>query len=129
MQPRAANQLLVAYYDATVLFIALDLLLGVNVRVAFLEGMPEWRTGYYALCLGCAAIMHLLPNLRVVVGAIEGMITIVGLLLGMYTGYMFSHVDSIAGFLQVLANYFISGYFAHASWVRAVESLRRLQTS
>jgi len=123
MPTKASNKLLLAYYDATLLFIALDMLLDVNVRAAFLEGKPEWRTGYYALCLSCAAIMHLFPGTRVIVGAIEGMITMLGLLISMYLGYLFMHVDNLAEFLQVLANYFISGYFAQLSWVKGMERL------
>lgn len=123
MQKKASNKLLLAYYDATLFFVAFDLLFDVNVRVAFLEGMPEWRAAYYAVCVACAAIMHLFPDLRLIVGAIEGMITMLGLLLGMYAGYLFMNTDSLAGFFQVLANYFISGYFAQLSWARGMESL------
>lgn len=129
MQESASDKLLMAYYDATLLFLAFDALFGVNVRLAFLEAKPEWRAGYYVFCILCAAVMHLRPALRLIIGALEGLVTMLGLILGMYTGYVFVGVTSLGEFLQVLANYAISGYFAHLAWSRGIESLgTRLRT-
>jgi hypothetical protein len=123
MRDSTSSKILLRYYDATAVFAAFDLLLGVNVRVAFLEGMPEWRTAYYVFCVACAVIMHLFPRIRILVGSIEGMVTLIGLILGMYSGYMLAHAESVGDFVQILLNYFISGYFAQLSWKRGLERL------
>jgi hypothetical protein len=129
MQRKASDRLLLAYYDATLLFLAFDALFGVNVRLAFLEAKPEWRAGYYVFCIVCAVVMHLVPAWRLIIGALEGMVTMLGLILGMYSGYVFVGVTGLGEFLQVLANYAISGYFAHLAWSRGMESLStRLKT-
>ena len=47
------------YYGATALFVLLDYVLNVNVRLAFLEAWPGWRGLYYVFCFCCLAIEHL----------------------------------------------------------------------
>ena len=42
------------YYAATILFLILDFVLGVNVRVAFLEPFPTARMAYYLIVAGIA---------------------------------------------------------------------------
>lgn len=123
MDKKISDKLLLAYYDATLLFIAFDALFGVNVRLAFLEGQPGLRAGYYAFCIACAVIMHLHPNTRLVIGALEGLVTMLGLIFSMYFGYLFAGVASTGEFLEVLFNYAISGYFAHLAWSRGLKSL------
>ena len=43
---KGSDKVLVAYYAATVVFLLLDVLLDINVRVAFLESLPLARMGY-----------------------------------------------------------------------------------
>lgn len=123
MQRDRSNHGLLAYYDATLFFLALDVLLGINVRLSFLADLPGWRAAYYAFCIACAAFMHWRPDLRIMVGAIEGLITMLGLIVSMYLGYLFAGVRDTEEFFQVLLNYAISGYFAHLSWSRGLAAL------
>lgn len=124
MQRDASSKWLSIYYDATLLFLVLDLLLGVDIRLSFLAGMPGWRAAYYAFCIACAALMHWRPDVRIMIGAVEGLITMLGLIVSMYLGYLLAGVKDTGEFVQVLLNYAISGYFAHLSWSRGMAALR-----
>lgn len=123
MQQDTASRLLLGYYDATLLFLFLDFGLDVDVRLSFLDGAPAWKAGYYGFCIGCAAIMHWRPELGTLIGAVEGLITMLGLIIGMYLGYTLAGVSSFSELFQVLLNYAISGYFAHLSWSRGLRAL------
>jgi len=72
-----------AYYWATPLFAAGDLLLGVPLRAAALPSQKT-RLAYYALCLGCAALIHLRPRTTALVGLIESSVNILLLILAVY---------------------------------------------
>jgi len=48
------NRPVTLYYAATILFLLLDFVLGVNVRVAFLELFPMARLAYYLIVGGIA---------------------------------------------------------------------------
>ena len=57
-----AARLVRTYYLGTPLFLILDLLGKVNIRVAALEGRPGLRLAYYALCAGCAFVTWRRPG-------------------------------------------------------------------
>lgn len=115
--------MLFGYYEATLLFICLDLGVNVNVRLSFLDSAPVWKAAYYAACIACAAVMYWRPDLRIVIGAVEGLITMLGLIFGMYLGYTFAGVSDSSEIFQVMLNYAISGYFAYLSWSRGLRAL------
>lgn len=117
------GRLLTRYYDATLLFLLLDYGLDVNVRLSFLDQSPGWRAAYYAFCIGCAVVMHRFPATRIYVGAIEGLVTMVGLIFGMYLGYTLSGISDAGQMMQVIANYAISGFFAWVAWSRGLAAL------
>ena len=123
MRPDSNNRLLVSYYDATVVFLAIDFGLGINIRLSFLENAPVWRAAYYALLIGFAVLMRLRPDLRLLIGGVEGLVTMIGLIFGMYLGYTMSGVTSGSDMIQVLLNYAISGFFAYKSWEKVLRSL------
>lgn len=123
MQRNTANKLILGYYDATLLFLLLDVGLDVNVRLSFLNDAPGWRFAYYAFCIACAAVMHWRPDLRLLIGAVEGLMTMIGLIFGMFLGFTLAGVGSTGEFVQVILNYAISGYFAHLSWSKGLASL------
>ncbi len=126
MQQNTATRLLLGYYDATLLFLACDLAFDVNVRLSFLDGAPAWKAAYYAFCIACAAAMHWRPELRILIGAVEGLMTMLGLIFSMFLGYTLAGVSSSFEFLQVILNYAISGYFAHLAWSRGLRALGAL---
>lgn len=127
MQQAFVNKLLFGYYAATLAFVALDVGLHVNVRLAFLEDAPGWRAAYYAVCIGCAALMHWRPDLSVLIGGVEGVVTITALILSIAPRAMM-----VAGELgtpiraEEIINFLISGGFAYISWWRGMVALRRL---
>ena len=55
-------KLLRIYYAGTLLFVILDYLLNINVRLAFLEAWPEMRALYYLLCFVCLGLMIWRPG-------------------------------------------------------------------
>lgn len=52
-----ADQILPWYCGATVFFRLLDYVSGFNVRLAFLDGLPVAKLGYYGVCFDCFALM------------------------------------------------------------------------
>lgn len=59
------RNVLVSYYAATALFLLLDYLLGINLRLAFLDANAGFRAAYYAFCFACLAAMIIHMALRV----------------------------------------------------------------
>ena len=76
-------RVVVAYYGATVVFLLLDFLLGVNIRLAFLDQWPLWRALYYAFCLTCFGLMYWRPRWQAVIGVTESLLTMSLLIINM----------------------------------------------
>ena len=127
MQHAFVNKLLFGYYAATLAFVALDVGLHVNVRLAFLEDAPGWRAVYYAICIACAALMHWRPDLSVIIGGVEGVVTITALILSVAPRAMMIGGDPGTPIrVEEMINFLISGGFAYISWWRGMTALRRL---
>ena len=45
------------YYVGTAVFLLLDYLFGINVRLASLDAFPGWRAIYYLVCFACLGLM------------------------------------------------------------------------
>ena len=127
MQRALINKLLFGYYAATIAFVALDVGLHVNVRLAFLEDTPGWRAAYYAACIACAGLMHWRPDLSVLIGGVEGVVTITALILSiapramMITGEFGTPIRA-----EEIINFLIAGGFAYLSWWRGMAALRSI---
>ena len=80
-----AVPLLKIYYAATIVFVLLDYLLNVNVRVAFLQDWPAWRALYYVFCFVCLALMLWRPAWTRWVATFESLLTLSLLILSMGT--------------------------------------------
>jgi hypothetical protein len=52
-----ADQILPWYYGATVFFLLLDYVFGLNVRLAFLDALPAAKLAYYGICFFCFGLM------------------------------------------------------------------------
>ena len=50
------------YYYGTPLFILLDYLCGINVRVAVLDSLPLYKSFYYAFCIICGFGIYFSPR-------------------------------------------------------------------
>jgi len=55
------------YFYITPLFILLDLIFGINVRVSALETMPLYKNLYYGFCILCGVCMYIIPRYSAVV--------------------------------------------------------------
>lgn len=123
------NRLLTLYYAATLLFLIVDFILGVNVRVAFLDSWPLARFGYYAVCFGCLAVMIWRPQWQALVSAVESLTAIVALTLAMGLRVLVVTDDMIETgrdivTSQEILNYLISGSVAYYAWYRATKRLK-----
>ncbi|MEM6809628.1 MAG: hypothetical protein AAGA41_06730 [Pseudomonadota bacterium] len=126
MHNESVRRLLLGYYLATLLFVALDVGLQINVRLAFLDAAPGWRTAYYAVCLAFAAAIQWRPDLSTFIGAVEGLVTMVSLILSVAPRAMMLG-DNLGRplDLETMVNFLISGFFAYVSWWRGMAALRR----
>ena len=71
------------YYLATVLFLLLDIMFDVNVRIAFLESHATLRALYYAVIFTCMALILWRPGWTVIISAVESLVLLVALILSM----------------------------------------------
>jgi len=121
---------LLGYYGATILFLGLDTFFGLNVRIAFFDGQPLWKSAYYLVCFGCFALMLARPAWTVLIGAIESLVTLVALILNMAIRTIVS-IDALleggVGPVTVaeLINFTISGAAAYVAWLRGMLQLHR----
>jgi len=132
MIPRNAkpmNRPFALYYAATILFVLLDYVLGVNLRVAFLEPFPIARLLYYAILFACLALMLWRPRWAVFIGGIESLVVLVALTFSMMlrvmivTDEMIESGTGIVSFEEIF-NYLIVGSIAYLSWARGIKSLK-----
>jgi hypothetical protein len=79
----AAAKLLNYYYAATIVFVLLDYLLHINVRVAFLQDWPAWRAFYYVFCFACFGLMMWRPGWSAWIATFESLLTLSLLILNM----------------------------------------------
>ena len=118
--PGLAKRFLSLYYAATVLFLLLDYLWSLNVRVAFLDGWPNWRIVYYVACFACFLAMRRWPAWTSTIAAAESLINICGLILSMGARVLVP-VDPTFEELQPLTifelqNFLLSGAVGYAAW-------------
>jgi hypothetical protein len=122
----------VYYLLATPGFMLLDYVVGANIRVAFLDGHPGLRAGYYAIALACGAVVLARPRLAPVVGVTESAANIGFLIIGVFVAYL-GMLDDAGGpgdianpFTQrAIVNLVISATWGYASYVNAVRRMQR----
>ena len=125
------RKLIVFYYAATALFLLLDYGLNVNVRVAFLEGMPEFRLAYYAVCFACLGLALWRPAWTTVIGLIESSATLIALIVNMGIRATLTTVlvlESGTGFVTMaeIVNFLIAGGAAYVSFAHGLQQLQKL---
>jgi hypothetical protein len=76
------------YYYATPLFILLDYLLGINVRVSALDAMPFQKNAYYGFCILCGLCMYISPRYSPIVALLESAINYVLMILLLLRPYI-----------------------------------------
>lgn len=118
------------YYAATAVFLLLDYVAGVNVRLAFLEPWPKWRFLYYLLCFGLLAIIFWRPALTNLATTVESLITLSALILSMGTRAISMSAAVLDGgrgiiTMEEIINFVIAGGAAWLGWYRGARALRR----
>lgn len=125
MMPR---RILLIYYAATALFLVLDYVLSLNVRLAFLESQPLGKALYYGLLLACLVAVILRPDWTLIIGAVESLVTLVGLIFNMALRSMVitdAMIETGVGVVtpEEIVNFLLAGSIAYASWTRRVQAL------
>jgi uncharacterized membrane protein len=121
-------RVIIAYYGATVIFLLLDYGLGVNIRVAFLDGYAGWRSLYYLFCFVCLGLVIWRPAWGVWIGTIESLITLCALILSTALRVVVVSDEMIEqgrGFVTFseIANFLISGSIVYISYWRGMHAL------
>ena len=76
------------YFYITPMFILLDYILGINIRVSALETMPLYKNLYYGFCILCGICIYIIPRYSAVVALFESSINIMMLVLGIFLPYI-----------------------------------------
>ena len=124
------GRILVLYYAATVVFLLLDYVVGLNVRLAFLETWPLWRAAYYGFCFLCLALMIWRPAWTTLIGSFESLVTLVALIFSMAIRTLVvtdQMIETGTGYVTVeeVTNFMLAGGIAYLAWVRGINQLRR----
>jgi len=82
------------YYYATPLFILLDYLLGINVRVSALDSMPFYKYAYYGFCILCALCIYISPRYSPIVALFESTINVIMMALLLFIPYVLLFSDT-----------------------------------
>jgi len=123
-----ANRILPWYYAATVVFLLLDYLAGINLRVAFLETLPSARAAYYGICFVCLGLMIWRPAWTTLIGTFESLVTLIALIFSMALRVLvpsdafFAENSSFVTFQEVI-NFMIAGGVAYLAWIRGLKEL------
>jgi hypothetical protein len=136
MRPSAEpsqGRVLRVYYGATPIFLLLDYRLGLNIRIAGLEGYPVLKGGYYLVVMACFALMLLRPARSVAIGIVESLATLVTLIFGIALRSLLVSEQTLesgtnAPRLAEILNFLISGSVAWYAWqsgMRRVFDARR----
>lgn len=117
------------YYAATAVFLLLDYLFGINVRLASLDSLPGWRAIYYLVCFGCLGLMVWRPAWTLWVATTESLITLSMLIISM-GARVFTISDTMlstgAGFVttEEIINFMIAGGIAWTAWQRGAMAIK-----
>jgi hypothetical protein len=117
------------YYFGTALFLLLDYLFGINIRLASLDGFPGWRAIYYLVCFGCLGLMIWQPAWTLWVATTESLITLSMLIIAM-GARVFTVTDTMlstgAGFVtaEEIINFVIAGGVAWIAWFRGTMAIQ-----
>ena len=117
------------YYAGTAVFLLLDYLLGINVRLASLDTLPGWRAAYYMLCFGCLGLMVWRPEWTLWVATTESLITLSMLIISMGTRVL-TYTDTMLGggtgivTREDIINFMIAGGVAWLGWMRGTMAIK-----
>jgi hypothetical protein len=76
------------YYYITPIFILLDYVWGISIRVAVLDSMPPYKNLYYGFCILCGIFVYALPRFTPVVALFESSINFLMTVLAVFMPYI-----------------------------------------
>jgi hypothetical protein len=85
------------YFYITPLFILLDYILGLNIRVSALDSMPLYKSLYYGFCILCGIGAFIAPQYSALVALSESTINFMMIVVGIFLPYVQNvlYVDDI----------------------------------
>lgn len=92
--PMSALRIIRGYYFATPVFLVVEIVTGLELRVSEYIGSPGWRVAYYGFCFLCMAAIVLRPKISVAIGLIECSTNLIVLFVGTARAWMFPLADS-----------------------------------
>lgn len=100
------------YYLVTPAFIVLDYAVGVNVRVAVLDDLPQYKNLYYGFCILCGLAVWFLPQYSVVVALFESPVNLLITVLGMFLPYIenLQRLATLDGDWKAAETFSVEGY-------------------
>ncbi len=100
------------YYLVTPAFIALDYAVGVNVRVAVLDDLPQYKNLYYGFCILCGLAVWFLPRYSAVVALLESPVNLLITVLGMFLPYIenLQRLADLDGDWKAAETFSVEGY-------------------
>ena len=127
-----SNRILVLYYAATAVFVVLDIALDFNIRVAFLESLPQARIAYYGVCFMCLALMLWRPAWTVFISAFESVVTLSALIINFGMRVLLATdrvLETGTGFITMpeIYNFMISGGVAYIAWIKGINHLKSIK--
>ena len=118
------------YYLATVIFLLLDVIFQLNVRIAFFENNPVLRASYYAIIFTCMALILWRPSWTVRISAVESTFVLMALIIsmGMRTILVSDAMIEGGDFVTMpeIINFMISGGIAYMAFTKGMNELRQL---
>ncbi len=132
MSPSFSSQSVMrSYYLATVLFLLLDIVFNVNVRIAFLDSQDTLRALYYAIIFTCMVLILWRPGWTVVISVVESLVLLVALILNMGMRTMLvsdAMLESGTGFVTMpeIFNFMITGSIAYLAFMQGMKDLKGL---
>lgn len=119
-----------AYYAATIVFLFLDYVFDVNVRIAFFESSTALRTAYYGVCFACLALMLWRPAWTVIISAFESLMTLSALIISFGMRVILISDSVLQGYgsvvtLSEVINFLMSGSIAYIAWSHGMSELQK----
>jgi hypothetical protein len=122
-----SRRVLQAYYAATFVFLLLDYGAGLNLRIAGLEGYPDFKAGYYLVIFGCLGLTLWRPAWSTAIGVVESLATLVTLIFSVALRSMLAPraIETGAGLVGMaeIVNFLIAGSIAWYAWQRGMTKL------
>ena len=120
--------ILLSYYGATVVFLLLDVALGLSIRISFLDAHTTFKMLYYGFCMLCFVLMMWKPAFTVPISAIESLVTLVSLIVVMGMRVMVPSdplLETGARLVTMpeLLNFVIAGGISYVAWNQGMRSM------